>query len=167
MKAQVAVLMGSKSDLKKIQSAFDTLKELGIPAVGRVMSAHRTPEIVADFVENAEASGIQVIIAAAGCAAHLAGAVAAHTVLPVIGLPVEGGALNGLDALLSTVQMPGGIPVATVAVGGGGPKNAALLAAQMIAISDESLRAKLKEQRKAQQKKVAAADEELQKELQG
>lgn len=165
MEFKVAVLMGSKSDLKKIQAVFDTLKDLGIPCCGRVMSAHRTPDVVAEFVESAESEGIRVIIAAAGCAAHLAGAVAAHTVLPVIGLPVEGGALNGLDALLSTVQMPGGIPVATVAVGGGGPKNAALLAAQMLAISDEPLRERLKTQRRTQGDKVAAADRELQEEL--
>jgi phosphoribosylaminoimidazole carboxylase PurE protein len=165
MAAKVAILMGSKSDLKKINSAFDTLEELGVEYEARVMSAHRTPSAVAEFVEAAEENGIGVIIAAAGCAAHLAGAVAAHTVLPVIGLPVEGGALNGLDALLSTVQMPGGIPVATVAVGGGGPKNAAILAAQILATADDELKIKLKNQRKTQQVKVADADRELQKEL--
>jgi len=157
----VALLMGSKSDLPKLQSCIDTLKKLDIPCEVRVMSAHRTPEVVAEFTDNAAARGIKVIIAAAGGAAHLAGAVAAHTLLPVIGIPVEGGALNGLDALLSTVQMPGGIPVATVGVGSGGATNAALLAAQIIGVTDEAVRARLLQDRQVRAQKVREADAEL------
>lgn len=157
----VALLMGSKSDLPKLQGCIDTLKKLDIPCEVRIMSAHRTPEIVADFTEKAAGRGLKVIIAAAGGAAHLAGAVAAHTMLPVIGIPVEGGALNGLDALLSTVQMPGGIPVATVGIGSGGATNAALLAAQIIAVSDADVRDRLVADRKARMAKVLDADAEL------
>ena len=164
-KPKVAILMGSKSDLLKIQAAIDTLQEFEVDFVVRVMSAHRTPAAVAKFAGEAAENGIQVMLAAAGCAAHLAGVVAAHTTLPVIGIPVQGGALNGLDALLSTVQMPGGIPVATVAVGGGGAKNAALLAVQIMALQDTRLREGLKKQRKEQEAKVALADQELQQEL--
>ena len=154
--------MGSNSDLPKIQKCIDTLKTLGIETVVRVMSAHRTPDVVADFTEHAAENGFGVIIAAAGGAAHLAGAVAAHTLLPVIGIPVEGGALNGLDALLSTVQMPGGIPVATVGIGSGGATNAALLAAEILAVSDPELRKKLASERAGRREKVLAADAELQ-----
>ena len=159
---KVAVLMGSNSDLPKIQKCIDTLKTLGIETVVRVMSAHRTPDVVADFTEHAAENGFGVIIAAAGGAAHLAGAVAAHTLLPVIGIPVEGGALNGLDALLSTVQMPGGIPVATVGIGSGGATNAALLAAEILAVSNPELRKKLASERAGRREKVLAADAELQ-----
>lgn len=159
---KVAVLMGSNSDLPKIQKCIDTLKSLGIETVVRVMSAHRTPEVVADFTDHAIENGFVVIIAAAGGAAHLAGAVAAHTLLPVIGIPVEGGSFNGLDALLSTVQMPGGIPVATVGVGSGGATNAALLAAEILAASDPALRAKLAADRAKRREKVLAADAEMQ-----
>lgn len=155
--------MGSNSDLPKIQKCIDTLKALGIQTVVRVMSAHRTPDVVADFTEHAAENGIGVIIAAAGGAAHLAGAVAAHTLLPVIGIPVEGGALNGLDALLSTVQMPGGIPVATVGIGSGGATNAALLAAEILAVHDSALRERLAAEREQRRAKVLAADAELQK----
>ena len=161
MNAQVALLMGSNSDLPKIQGCIDTLKKLGIGCEVRVMSAHRTPDKVAEFSENAAARGIKVLIAAAGGAAHLAGAVAARTLLPVIGIPVEGGALNGLDALLATVQMPGGIPVATVGIGSGGATNAALLAAQIIAVTDADVRAKLLEDREKRREKVLAADAEI------
>ncbi len=126
------------------------------------MSAHRTPELVADFTDHAVENGFGVIIAAAGGAAHLAGAVAAHTLLPVIGIPVEGGSFNGLDALLSTVQMPGGIPVATVGVGSGGATNAALLAAEILAANDPSLREKLAADRAKRREKVLAADAEIQ-----
>lgn len=159
---KVAVLMGSNSDLPKIQKCIDTLKSLGIETVVRVMSAHRTPEVVADFTDHAIENGFGVIIAAAGGAAHLAGAVAAHTLLPVIGIPVEGGSFNGLDALLSTVQMPGGIPVATVGVGSGGATNAALLAAEILAASDSALREKLAADRAKRREKVLAADAEIQ-----
>ena len=159
---KVAVLMGSNSDLPKIQKCIDTLKGLGIETVVRVMSAHRTPEVVAEFTEHAIENGFGVIIAAAGGAAHLAGAVAAHTLLPVIGIPVEGGAFNGLDALLSTVQMPGGIPVATVGVGSGGATNAALLAAEILGANDPALREKLAAERAKRREKVLEADAEIQ-----
>ena len=159
---KAAVLMGSNSDLPKIQKCIDTLKSLGIETVVRVMSAHRTPEAVADFTDHAIENGFGVIIAAAGGAAHLAGAVAAHTLLPVIGIPVEGGAFNGLDALLSTVQMPGGIPVATVGVGSGGATNAALLAAAILAANDPALREKLAADRAKRAEKVREADAEMQ-----
>ena len=161
MSLKVALLMGSNSDLPKIQSCIDTLKKLEIECVVRVMSAHRTPELVAEFTESAIDNGFGVIIAAAGGAAHLAGAVAAHTILPVIGIPVEGGALHGLDALLATVQMPGGIPVATVGIGSGGATNAALLAAQILAVSDADVRARLLADRAARREKVIKADAEL------
>lgn len=162
MTAKVAILMGSKSDLPKIQSAIDTLRGFGVPLTLRVMSAHRTPATVAAFSESAAADGIRVIIAAAGGAAHLAGVVAAHTILPVIGIPVEGGALQGLDALLATVQMPGGIAVGTVGIGSGGAKNAALLAVQILALSDPALVDALHDYRAEQRRKVATADEEIQ-----
>ena len=161
MAATVAILMGSKNDLPKIESAVKTLKELGVGCTVRVMSAHRTPDVVAEFASHAYDRGIRVIIAAAGGAAHLAGVVASHTILPVIGIPVEGGALNGLDALLATVQMPGGIPVATVAIGSGGARNAALLAAEILALQDAGLRAKLLDFRARQRQEVLAADAEI------
>ena len=167
MKPLVALLMGSKSDLPKIQGPLDMLKDFGVPHTVRVMSAHRTPVIVAKFAAAAAASGLKVVIAAAGGAAHLAGVVAAHTTLPVIGIPVEGGALNGLDALLATVQMPGGIAVATVGVGPGGATNAGLLAVQMLALADPSLAARLGAFRKKQREKVAKADADLQATLGG
>lgn len=143
---KVAVIMGSDSDLPVVEKAMDTLKEFGVPYEVHVYSAHRTPEKVRDFVSGAEDNGFGVIIAAAGMAAHLAGAVAANTVLPVIGIPVSAKKLDGLDALLATVQMPSGIPVATVAIDGA--KNAAILAMQIIALSDSELSCKLKEDRK-------------------
>jgi 5-(carboxyamino)imidazole ribonucleotide mutase len=158
MDAKVAILMGSDSDLPKIQKAIDILKDLDVPCTVRVMSAHRTPDVVRAFAESAEEKGIEVIIAAAGGAAHLAGVVAAHTIVPVIGIPVEGGALNGLDALLSTVQMPGGIAVATVGIGSGGATNAGLIAAQILARQDSNLRDALLNYRAMRAEKVKAAD---------
>ncbi len=143
---KVAVIMGSDSDLPVVEKAIDTLKEYGIPFEVHVYSAHRTPEQVRDFVSGAADNGFGVIIAAAGMAAHLAGAVAANTVLPVIGIPVSAKKLDGMDALLATVQMPSGIPVATVAIDGA--KNAAILAAQIIAVSDAELTEKLKADRR-------------------
>ncbi len=134
---KVAVIMGSDSDLPVLEGCFKTLRNLGIPYEAHVFSAHRTPAEAAAFAKEAPQNGFSVIIAAAGKAAHLAGALAAQTVLPVIGIPVKASALDGLDALLSTVQMPSGIPVATVAINGS--ENAALLAAQIIALSDEAL----------------------------
>ena len=165
--AKVALLMGSKSDLPKLESGLSVFKEFGVDVDVRVMSAHRTPALVTDFASNAISNGYKVMICAAGCAAHLAGVVAGHTTLPVVGIPVAGGALNGMDALLATVQMPGGIPVASVAVGGGGPKNAALFAIQILALNDADLATKLVENRANQAAKVSAADAELQDELKG
>jgi len=165
MEAKVGLLMGSTSDLPKLQGCIDTLKALGIPFEARVMSAHRTPDAVAEFAGGAAARGMRVLIAAAGGAAHLAGAVAARTLLPVIGIPVEGGALHGMDALLATVQMPGGMPVATVGIGSGGAVNAALLAAQILSLEDASLRERLAADRAKRQAKVFDSDKELQEKL--
>lgn len=162
MGKKVAVLMGSKSDLPKLEDCLETLKSLGLETEVRVMSAHRTPEIVSAFAAQAAANGFGVIIAAAGGAAHLAGVVAAHTLLPVIGIPIENGPFKGLDSLLSTVQMPGGIAVATVGVGSGGGMNAALLAAQILALSDKGLQERLAADRAARREKVIKADQELQ-----
>ena len=142
---KVAIIMGSDSDLPVVTPAVETLKEFDIETEVRVLSAHRTPEQLRLFASSARENGFGVMIAAAGKAAHLAGAVAANTTLPVIGIPVKASTLDGLDALLSTVQMPAGIPVATVAIDGA--KNAALLALQILAVSDESLAKKLDEQR--------------------
>jgi phosphoribosylaminoimidazole carboxylase PurE protein len=161
----VALLMGSKSDLPKLQSAIDTLKEFGIDHTVRIMSAHRTPDAVMDFTSNAAANGCKVIMAAAGGAAHLAGVVAAHTTLPVIGIPIENGAFQGFDALLATVMMPGGVPVATVGVGSGGAKNAALLAVRILALSDSGILEKLEIFRCTQAERVKSADADLQLEL--
>ena len=155
----IAILMGSKSDLPILEPAAKQLKELGLAYELRVMSAHRSPERVAEYVRGARAAGIKVFIAAAGGAAHLAGAVAANTTLPVIGVPVASSKLSGLDALLATVQMPSGVPVATVAVDGA--QNAALLAAQILAVGDAKLAAKLDAARAEMAKRVAAADDEV------
>lgn len=143
---KVGILMGSPNDRDKLQPAADTLQKFGVEADVRVLSAHRTPAAVAEFAASARDNGYAAIIAAAGMAAHLAGAVAAHTTLPVVGVPISSGALNGVDALYSTVQMPRGIPVATVAIDGA--VNAALLVVQMLAITDETLAAKLADDRR-------------------
>ena len=153
---KVGIVMGSDSDLPVIKKATDQLNALGIPFEVHVYSAHRTPVQARDFAVNARANGFGVIIAAAGMAAHLAGAIAAATTLPVIGIPCKGSVLDGMDALLSTVQMPSGIPVATVAIDGGA--NAALLAAQILAVEDASLAAKLDEKRRADAAKVLEKD---------
>ena len=153
---KVAVIMGSDSDWGIVQKGVKVLKKLEIPFEVHIMSAHRTPEAAAEFTKAAEANGFGVIIAAAGMAAHLAGAIAANTTLPVIGIPVASGGLGGLDALLSTVQMPTGIPVATVAVNGGA--NAALLAAQILAVEDAELAAKLDQKRASDAAKVLEKD---------
>ncbi len=158
----VAILMGSDSDLPQVQTTIDTLKGLGIAVEARVTSAHRTPARTQEYVKDAEARGCQVFICAAGLAAHLAGAVAANTVRPVIGIPVETGPLQGHDALLSTVMMPGGIPVATVAIGKAGAKNAAYLAAQMMALADPALFEVLQKDRQANAEAVAEKDQRLQ-----
>ena len=160
---KVGIVMGSDSDLPILRKTMDTLRELDIPFECHVYSAHRTPEEARDFARNARKNGIGVLIAAAGMAAHLAGAIAANTTLPVIGLPCKGPCFDGLDALLSTVMMPSGIPVATVAVGGGA--NAALLAAQILAVADEALAEKLDAQRAAAAEKVLQKDAALQAEL--
>jgi len=156
----VAILMGSDSDLPIMQACVDTLKQFGIEHEVNILSAHRTPQLTHDYVKSATERGCQVFIAAAGMAAHLAGAVAANTVRPVIGVPIDA-SLNGLDALLSTAQMPGGIPVATVAIGKAGAKNAAFLAAQMLALSDKSLYEKLLTQRHTEQEKIIAKNDAL------
>lgn len=143
----VGILMGSESDRPRMEGASQVLEELGVPSEVQVMSAHRTPDKVAAYADAAAGRGIKVLIAGAGMAAHLAGAVAARTILPVIGVPLDGSPLLGLDALLATVQMPPGIPVATVAVGKAGAKNAGFLAAQIIALGDEALAARLRERR--------------------
>lgn len=156
---KVVIIMGSDSDLPVLKPAVKMLAELEIPFDVRVMSAHRTPAEAADFARNARAEGYGVIIAAAGKAAHLAGALAAQTILPVIGVPVKSSTLDGLDALLSTVQMPGGIPVATVAIDGA--QNAALLAAQMLALSDGELADKLLVHRQKQHDSVTAKDAKI------
>lgn len=150
----VSVLMGSKSDWEVMRHCRDTLARFGVACECRVLSAHRTPAETAEFVRSAEERGIQVIIAAAGMAAHLAGAVAAHTTLPVLGVPLPGGVADGLDALLSTVQMPRGIPVGTLAVGKHGAINAAILAVQILANSRPELRDKLKADRREQAEKI-------------
>ena len=143
--SKVAVIMGSASDLEKVKPAIETLDELGIESVVRILSAHRTPKETAEFASSARENGIAAIICAAGKAAHLAGAVAAQTTLPVIGIPVKSSTLDGLDALLSTVQMPSGMPVATVAIDGAA--NAALLAAQIIAVTEPAMAQKLEAKR--------------------
>ena len=153
---KVGIVMGSDSDLPVIRKATDQLNALGIPFEAHVYSAHRTPEKAFDFAQKARQNGFGVIIAAAGMAAHLAGAIAANTTLPVIGIPCAGPNLEGLDALLSTVQMPSGIPVATVAVNGGA--NAALLAAQILAVEDADLAGKLNQKRVSDAEKVLEKD---------
>lgn len=153
---KVAIVMGSDSDLGVMQKAFDMLKKLEVGFEVRVISAHRSPEACAHFSHSAEENGFGAIIAAAGKAAHLAGAIAANTTLPVIGVPVRSSTLDGLDALLSTVQMPSGIPVATVAIDGA--ENAAILAAQILALADPDLSARLKAMRREMTEKVEAKD---------
>ena len=153
---KVGIIMGSDSDLPIVQKALDMLKSLEIPYEVHIYSAHRTPVEARDFAVNARAAGFGAIIAAAGMAAHLAGAIAANTTLPVIGIPCKGGMMDGLDALLATVQMPTGIPVATVAINGAG--NAALLAAQIIAVEDQALAARLDAKRAADAAKVLEKD---------
>ena len=153
---KVAVIMGSDSDLPVVEKALDTLAAYGVPYEVHVYSAHRTPDEARSFAENARQNGFGVLIAAAGKAAHLAGALAANTTLPVIGIPVKASVLDGMDALLSTVQMPAGIPVAAVAIDGA--VNAALLAVEILAVTDDALARKLEEARAAAAKKVLEAD---------
>ncbi len=161
----VAVLMGSDSDLGTMQSTLDTLTGLSIPWEVKITSAHRTPDVTHEYVKDADKRGCAVFIAAAGLAAHLAGAVAALTLKPVIGVPMEAGPLSGQDALLSTVQMPGGVPVACVAIGKAGAKNAAYLAAQIIGLLDAGVSERLARDRQAGAQGVLQKDQELQRTL--
>ena len=165
-KPVVAILMGSKSDLPILEGAFKVFESFGVEFTARILSAHRTPVEAAEFAANAEKEGIKVIICAAGMAAHLGGVIAAHTTLPVIGIPVASEPFNGLDALFSFIQMPPGIPVAAVTAGKAGGKNSALYAISILALSDDSLAQKLKEFRAEQSAQVLKADAELQLSLQ-
>ena len=163
MVRKVAVIMGSDSDWPVVKGACAQLKALDIPFEAHILSAHRTPAEAAAFAKNAKANGFGVILCAAGMAAHLAGAFAANTTLPVIGIPMKGGAMDGLDALLATVQMPSGIPVATVALNGA--KNAAVLAAQILAVTDDELASRLDADRDIMAAQIAAKEDKLQQEL--
>ncbi|MBR4954917.1 MAG: 5-(carboxyamino)imidazole ribonucleotide mutase [Clostridia bacterium] len=158
---KIAIIMGSDSDLPVVEKAAQTLSEYGVPFEMRIMSAHRTPDVVREFIGSARENGFGAVIAAAGKAAHLAGAAAANTTLPVIGIPIKSSTLDGLDALLSTVQMPSGMPVATVAIDGA--QNAALLAIQMLAITEPELALKLADARAKAAEKIYAKDAELAK----
>jgi 5-(carboxyamino)imidazole ribonucleotide mutase len=162
-KAFVSVLMGSDSDLPVMESTLKTLESLGIPYEVKITSAHRTPDNTRVYITDADARGCSVFIAAAGLAAHLAGTVAAHTMKPVIGVPLAAGSLQGMDSLLSTVQMPPGVPVACVAIGDAGAKNAAFLAAQILALSDAELAARIKKKRQEAAEKVLAKNAAFQK----
>lgn len=161
-KVKVAIVMGSKSDAETLKESATVLKSFGIETEMRVISAHRTPQVAHEFGTGAKARGVKVMIAAAGKAAHLAGVMASLTTLPVIGVPMTTSDLGGLDSLLSTVQMPGGIPVGTVAIGKAGAKNAALLAVSILALSDPELDAKLTAYREKMTEDVIASDKELQ-----
>ncbi|MBQ2866283.1 MAG: 5-(carboxyamino)imidazole ribonucleotide mutase [Clostridia bacterium] len=156
---KIAIIMGSDSDLPVVEKAAQTLSEYGVPFEMRIMSAHRTPDVVREFIGTARENGFGAVIAAAGKAAHLAGAAAANTTLPVIGIPIKSSTLDGLDALLSTVQMPSGMPVATVAIDGA--QNAALLAIQMLSITEPELARKLSDARAKAAEKICAKDAEL------
>jgi 5-(carboxyamino)imidazole ribonucleotide mutase len=164
-KSEIGILMGSDSDWPLVKKAVETLSEFGLKCEVRVLSAHRTPAAAAEYAAGADRRGLRVILAAAGGAAHLGGVVAAHTPLPVIGIPVQGGALNGLDALLAMVQMPAGIPVATVTLGSAGPVNAALLAVQILATDRPALRRKMVSYKKKLEKKVREGNERVQAEI--
>jgi phosphoribosylaminoimidazole carboxylase PurE protein len=161
----VAILMGSDSDFPRLEPAVDLLRKLAIPCEARVLSAHRTPKALVEYVEQAPRRGIKLFLCAAGGAAHLGGVVAAHTDLPVIGIPMDNPPLGGLDALLSMAQMPGGIPVACMAVGGGGPLNAALFAARVLALSDAQLAERYAAWREGETARVAQKDAALQAKL--
>jgi len=163
MSKKVAIIMGSDSDLPVVKGAVDKLKEFGVPYEVHVMSAHRTPDAAAEFSKNAEKNGFGIIISAAGMAAHLGGVLAAHTILPVIGIPIKSSTFDGLDALLATVQMPSGIPVATVAINGAA--NAAILAIQMLALSDKELADKLSDMKVKMAEAVMAKDAKISQEI--
>lgn len=161
----VAIVMGSDSDLPNMQSTIDVLKKFDVPIEVKITSAHRTPQRTHEYIKDADQRGCGVFIAAAGLAAHLAGTVAGLTIKPVIGVPMDGGPLNGQDALLSTVMMPGGIPVATVAIGKAGAKNAAYLAAQILALADPALAERISQERIDNAEAIAKTDAELQNKL--
>ena len=163
MSKKVAVIMGSDSDWPVVKAACAQLTEFGIPYEAHILSAHRTPAVAAEFARDARKNGFGVLICAAGMASHLAGAFAGNSTLPVIGIPMKGGAMDGLDALLATVQMPSGIPVATVAINGA--KNAAVLAAQILSVSDDALAAKLDAAREKMAAQIAEKEQKLQAEL--
>ena len=158
---QVAIIMGSDSDLPVVEASFSILESFGVNYTKNVMSAHRTPHDVMDLIKRSEENGCKVFIAAAGMAAHLAGAIAAHSTKPVIGIPIESGGMGGIDALLSTAMMPPGVPVATVAVGKSGAKNSAILAVQILATSDDELAQKLKDYKSNMRKEVLEKDKKL------
>lgn len=164
---QVLIVMGSDSDITVMEEAAKVLGQFGVPWEMRISSAHRCPDRTAALSAEAEGRGIRVIIAGAGVAAHLAGVMAAGTILPVIGVPIGGGALNGVDALYSTVQMPGGIPVATVAIGKAGARNAGILAVQMLALSDSTLKGKLRAYKESMATEVEEKDKALQEKMGG
>jgi len=163
----VGIVMGSDSDWPHVRAAATALEEFGVAYEARVMSAHRTPDLVHQYASTASGRGIKILLAAAGGAAHLAGTVAAHTILPVIGIPVPTDLAGGLDSLLSTVQMPGDVPVATVGANSGGPRNAGILAVEILALADERLHAKLAEFKQRLRDKIAARDAAFQDTLRG
>ena len=164
-KPEVGIVMGSDSDWPAVRSAAETLEEFGIVAEVRVISAHRTPDLAAEYSRTAARRGLKVIIAAAGGAAHLGGVLASHTTLPVIGIPVKGGALNGIDALLATLQMPSGIPVATVTLGSAGPVNAAVLTAQILALARPGLARRVAAYKRKLRRKVEKGNAAVQRDL--
>ncbi|MCH9023433.1 MAG: 5-(carboxyamino)imidazole ribonucleotide mutase [Planctomycetes bacterium] len=164
-KPLVGIVMGSDSDFSTMKDCFETLKEFSVPCEVRVLSAHRGPAAVADYAGSAQQRGLKVLIGAAGMAAHLAGTLAAHSTLPVIGVPIASGVLQGVDALLATVQMPPGVPVATVGIGNAGAKNAAVLAVQFLALSDKTLAEKLNQHKKKLAESVEKKDARLQQEI--
>jgi len=164
-KPLVGIVMGSDSDWPILQSAVETLKSFSIPCEVRVISAHRTPDTAAEYARTASRRGLKIIMSAAGGAAHLGGVLAAHTTLPVIGIPIKGGALNGIDSLLATLQMPSGIPVPTVTLGSAGPVNAAIFAAQILALSDPAMARRVSAHKKSLTKKVEKGDARVQSEL--
>ena len=166
MTAPVALVMGSDSDFPKVEPTIQALAELGIPCDVRVMSAHRSPDVVAEFARTASERGVEVIIAAAGGSAHLAGVIAAHTIVPVIGIPIQTDALGGVDSLYSTVQMPSGVPVACVAIGTGGAINAGIFAAQILSLTDPELRERLVAKKHELAEKVAEKDRRVQQKMQ-
>jgi phosphoribosylaminoimidazole carboxylase PurE protein len=161
----VGIVMGSDSDWSIVKSAVDIFKKFGVAFEVRVISAHRTPDLAAEYARTAEERGLQVILSAAGGAAHLGGVLAAHTVLPVVGIPIKGGALNGLDSLYATLQMPSGIPVATVTLGSAGPVNAALFAVQILGTADAELRAKFHDYKEELKEKVIKGNERVNADL--